>query len=114
MAEMAKDINFANDPAAIDFFGPAYINKDYHDSIKNVFGHIATFKLSNIWPGYRMNVRCGIENDSQKRCRKAGVIAYQWNTRKGEDPRTAPSYRKADAVSNMHFCDLFFFSQVFE
>jgi hypothetical protein len=26
-----------------------------------------------------------------------------------EDPKTAPSYKKADAVSNMHFCDLFFY-----
>ncbi|KAN0069718.1 hypothetical protein V8E54_012024 [Elaphomyces granulatus] len=38
-----------------------------------------------------------------KREEKAGVAAYQWNMRKGEDPKTAPSYKKADAVSNMHF-----------
>jgi hypothetical protein len=65
MAEMAKDINFA-DPAAIDFFRPAYINKDYHDAIKNIFSHTATFKLSNIWPAYRMNVRCGINKRQQE------------------------------------------------
>lgn len=38
--------------------------------------------------------------------RKAGVAAYQWNMRKA---KTAPPYKKADAVSNMHFCDLCFY-----
>jgi hypothetical protein len=61
-----------------------------------------------------MNARCGSANDKkyQNRCRKSGVVAYQWNTKKdAEDPNTAPSYDKADAVSNMHFCDQFFYYQ---
>jgi len=46
MAEMAKDINFA-DPAAIDFFGPAYINKDYHDAINALRIYLAILQHLN-------------------------------------------------------------------
>ena len=112
MAEHVKNIDFGNDPGALDYLGPSALNKDWQGNIQSVFDHIATFRLSDIWPGYKMNARCGSANDVkyQNRCRRPGVVAYQWNTKTdATDPNTAPSYDKADAVSNMHFCDQFFY-----
>ncbi|KAF3385480.1 hypothetical protein F1880_001727 [Penicillium rolfsii] len=111
MAELVKTIDFGNDPGALDYLGPSALNKDWQGNIQSVFEHISTFRLSGIWPGYKMNARCGAANDAkyQNRCSRPGVIAYQWNTKKdAKDPNTAPKYNQADAVSNMHFCDQFF------
>ncbi|KAL4811263.1 hypothetical protein BDV18DRAFT_7414 [Aspergillus unguis] len=111
MAEHVKEIDFGNDPGAMDFFGPAALNKDWQSNIQSVFEHISTFRLSDVWPGYRMNARCGAANDKkyQNRCSRPGLAAYQWNTKTdASNPNNAPFYNKADAVSNMHFCDIFF------
>ncbi|KAF4985137.1 hypothetical protein FDECE_16788 [Fusarium decemcellulare] len=112
MALHVENIDFANDPGAMDFFGPSALNKDWQKNIQSVFDHIGTFRLSDVWPGYRMNARCGSANDKkyQNRCNRQGVIAYQWNTKTdAADPNNAPRYDKDDALSNMHFCDQFFY-----
>ncbi|KAL4931665.1 uncharacterized protein BDV17DRAFT_288726 [Aspergillus undulatus] len=112
MALHVDNIDFANDPGAMDFFGPSALNKDWQGNIQSVFDHIGTFRLSDVWPGYRMNARCGLDNDRkyQNRCGRQGVIAYQWNTKTdAEDPNNAPAYNKDDSLSNMHFCDQFFY-----
>ncbi|KAH7124208.1 hypothetical protein EDB81DRAFT_664852 [Dactylonectria macrodidyma] len=105
MALHVENIDFANDPGAMDFFG-------LQKNIQSVFDHIGTFRLSDVWPGYKMNARCGTANDKkyQNRCNRPGVIAYQWNTKTdATDPNNAPRYDKDDALSNMHFCDQFFY-----
>ncbi|KAJ5086515.1 hypothetical protein NUU61_007822 [Penicillium alfredii] len=111
MAEHVKEIDFGNDPGALEYLGPSPMNKAWQGNIKSVYEHISTFQLNGFWPGYRMNARCGNSNDAKysgSRCSR-GVTAYQWNTKKdAKDPNTAPPYNKADAVSNMHFCDIFF------
>ncbi|KAH7133017.1 hypothetical protein EDB81DRAFT_128457 [Dactylonectria macrodidyma] len=112
MALHVENIDFANDPGAMDFFGPSALNKDWQKNIQSVFDHIGTFRLSDVWPGYKMNARCGTANDKkyQNRCNRPGVIAYQWNTKTdATDPNNAPRYDKDDALSNMHFCDQFFY-----
>ncbi|KAL3454210.1 hypothetical protein BJX65DRAFT_301996 [Aspergillus insuetus] len=111
MAELVKTIDFANDHGAMEFFGPSYLNKDYQGSIQAIFEHISTFRLSDVWPGYRMNARCSTTLDEkyQDRCKNPGLAAYTWNTKTdADDPNKAPKYNKGDAVSNMHFCDQFF------
>lgn len=112
MALHVENIDFANDPGAMDFFGPSALNKDWQSNIQSVFDHIGTFRLSDVWPGYKMNARCGAANDQkyQNRCNRQGVIAYQWNTKTdAANPNNAPRYDKYDALSNMHFCDQFFY-----
>lgn len=112
MALHVDNIDFANDPGAIDFFGPSALNKDWQKNIQSIFDHIGTFRLSDIWPGYKMNARCGAANDQkyQNRCSEPGLIAYQWNTKTdSSNPNKPPYYNKDDALSNMHFCDQFFF-----
>ncbi|KAL4935723.1 hypothetical protein BDV06DRAFT_206435 [Aspergillus oleicola] len=112
MAKLVKEIDFANDPGAMDYFGPSALNRDYQSNIQSVFEHISTFELNGFWPGYRMNARCGSNNDQkyQNKCRQGGLVAYQWNTKTdAKNPNTAPIYDKDDAVSNMHFCDQFFY-----
>ncbi|KAL2830891.1 hypothetical protein BDW59DRAFT_158326 [Aspergillus cavernicola] len=109
MAERVKGIDLANDPGAMDYFGAPALNKAYQSSIQSVFDHIATFRLSDIWAGYKMNARCGSANDRKYQSRCGAVVAYQWNTKTdATNPNTAPVYNKADALSNMHFCDRFF------
>lgn len=117
MAELVKTIDFANDHPAMEFFGPPALNKDYQDSIMAIFNHISTFRLSDVWPGYRMNARCSstLDEKYQDRCQTRGLAAYTWNTKTdAEDPNTAPRYNNEDAVSNMHFCDQYFDYDAFD
>ncbi|KAL4796546.1 hypothetical protein BDV19DRAFT_388053 [Aspergillus venezuelensis] len=109
MADHVKSIDFANDNGAMDFFGPSALNKDWQGNVLDVFHHISTFRQSSL-PGFRMNARCGRELDKkyQNKCGKAGLIAYQWNTKKGKNGNDGPIWDKEDGVSNMHFCDQFF------
>ncbi|KAL4954733.1 hypothetical protein BDW69DRAFT_183214 [Aspergillus filifer] len=82
MADHVRRIDFANDHGAMDFFGPSVLRKDWQGNILDVFHHISTFRQSSL-PGFRMNARCGRDNDKK----------YQ---------------NKEDAVSNMNFCDQFY------
>ncbi|KAL4887517.1 hypothetical protein BJY04DRAFT_212553 [Aspergillus karnatakaensis] len=107
MAEHVSNIDFGNDPGAMDYFGPSALNKDWQGNIQSVYNNIATFRQSYFWPGFKMNARCGSKNDEkyQNKCSSGGVVAYQWNTEKGDDGKIR---NKGDAVSNMHFCEKFF------
>lgn len=108
LAKGVSKIDFTKDPAAIDFFGPPGLNKARQSNIQDVFNNIKTFSRGQ--PGrpsrWRMNIRCGIKNDSTNLCKKPRLVAYQWNTKDAKG--TGPRSEDPSAYSNIHFCDRFF------
>lgn len=117
MAKAISGIDYDHDPAAIEYFGPSFLNKDAQWRILSVFTHIATYpQKSNINPLYwRVNAFCGRDNDRKtaNACYKkenpqewSSVAAYEWNSKNKDG--TGGNYDQVDAYINVMYCDLFF------
>ncbi|KAI0836758.1 hypothetical protein F5Y06DRAFT_305193 [Hypoxylon sp. FL0890] len=104
-----------NDVAAIDFFGPPALNKDYQSKIQAVFDSAKTFgqgwKVTPAPWKVRINVGCGAnvdrELDSRCKAKGPGLKAYTWNT-KNSDGTGNKRYEDKSATMNMYMCNSFF------
>ncbi|KAI8630070.1 hypothetical protein F5Y19DRAFT_70377 [Xylariaceae sp. FL1651] len=104
-----------NDVAAVDFFGPPALNKDYQSKIQAVFDSAKTFgqgwKITPAPFKVQINVGCGAnvdrELDSRCKAKGPGLKAYTWNT-KNSDGTGNKGYEDKSATMNMYICNSFF------
>ncbi|KAI1769817.1 hypothetical protein F4818DRAFT_450792 [Hypoxylon cercidicola] len=104
-----------NDVAAVDFFGPPALNKDYQSKIQAVFDNAKTFgqgwKITPTPLKVRVNVGCGAnvdrEMDSRCKAKGPGLKAYTWNT-ENSDGTGQKNYNNKGATMNMYMCNSFF------
>ncbi|KAL5321064.1 hypothetical protein ACEPPN_011874 [Leptodophora sp. 'Broadleaf-Isolate-01'] len=112
LATTLPKINW-NEAAAVDFFGPPALNKNYQSKIQKVFDNAKTFgqgwKITPTPFKVLINVDCGSNPDSEldKTCAKDLVGAYTWNT-KNTDGTGDKKYNNKGATMNMYVCNLFF------
>ncbi|KAI8961588.1 hypothetical protein F5Y11DRAFT_366628 [Daldinia sp. FL1419] len=104
-----------NDVAAVDFFGPPALNKDYQPKIQAVFDNAKTFgqgwKITPTPLKVRINVGCGsnVDRELDSRChmKSPGLKAYTWNT-ENPDGSGKKRYQDKSATMNMYLCNSFF------
>ncbi|KAI2463235.1 hypothetical protein F4781DRAFT_417305 [Annulohypoxylon bovei var. microspora] len=104
-----------NDVAAVDFFGPPALNKDYQSKIQAVFDNAKTFgqgwKITPTPLKVQVNVGCGAnadrELDSRCKGKGPGLKAYTWNT-ENSDGTGKKNYNNKGATMNMYMCNSFF------
>ncbi|KAI1374101.1 hypothetical protein F4677DRAFT_447748 [Hypoxylon crocopeplum] len=104
-----------NDVAAVDFFGPPALNKDYQSKIQAVFDNAKTFgqgwKITPTPLKVQINVGCGAnvdrELDSRCKAKGPGLKAYTWNTENSDGTGKKP-YNDKGATMNMYMCNSFF------
>ncbi|KAI1409240.1 hypothetical protein F5Y13DRAFT_203653 [Hypoxylon sp. FL1857] len=104
-----------NDVAAVDYFGPPALNKDYQSKIQAVFDNAKTFgqgwKITPTPFKVRINVGCGanVDRELDSRCKRrgTGLKAYTWNT-ENSDGSGKKNYNNKDATMNMYLCNSFF------
>ncbi|KAI1124880.1 hypothetical protein F5Y10DRAFT_284663 [Nemania abortiva] len=104
-----------NDVAAVDYFGPPALNKDYQSKIQAVFDSAKTFgqgwKITPTPFKVQINVGCGAnadrELDSRCKAKGPGLKAYTWNTENSDGTGKRP-YNDKRATMNMYMCNSFF------
>ncbi len=112
IAGAIREMSLDSDPAALDFFGPAFQTTaagsgDLAGRILSVYDSISAFTESGVSDS-RVNVFCQSEDAGLwNRCPK-GVIAYEWDTPCSDGRCEIDETDPTSAYVNIVFCDYFF------